>query len=304
MPEFLQWLLSSTNATDSVIITAINFLGFLALVVALMYVAAFFQGRSISFWPPTIGERPKNQSLKTAKTRQSSSHSSETTYRELGAHVTVDSTTGFQNSGVFLPKGRKVLLEPEGRIHVASDHIYNLARSIKPLLLKGLPNRPWSEAIRQRYPLPHFDENNVFYRDWFGPEGESHHSDILEECKLRKELNWGTLLAVVMPNEVSSLTDPFEALRTNGLDVGHLVHVPGKRELTADRDGWLVFIINDAVISPYSPSQDSRDYYDALRKTAEDLSGDTRHKIHLRSVPLVWYSDNVGAFRVIVRSAS
>jgi hypothetical protein len=44
----------------------------------------------------------------------------------------------------------------------------------------------------------------VFYRDWAGPEGEDVHGDILEECKLRKDLGFGALMAVILAHEPSA----------------------------------------------------------------------------------------------------
>lgn len=53
MDAFIQWL--SVNPTASVILI-ISF-GILAISVTTIYIVAFFQGREISFWPPTIGVR-------------------------------------------------------------------------------------------------------------------------------------------------------------------------------------------------------------------------------------------------------
>jgi hypothetical protein len=217
-----------------------------------------------------------------------------------GAHATVDAVGGFQNSHVWMKKGDRLVLEPEGRVHLAADQAYNFARAAKPLILHYLPNHPWPEAMKRRYPMPKFDETTVFYRGWAGPDGESYESDLLADCKLRRDLNWGTLLATVMPNAVSSSQDPLEILSTNSMTVSELVAVPGRTELTANRDGWLTFIINDAVISPYSQSKDSRDFYDAVRTGAEDLSQDSRYRVPLETLPLVFYSDNLGAFRITI----
>lgn len=53
MNAFLQWL--STN--DILAITVIVTINIILISVALIYLVAFFQGRKISFWPPTIGEK-------------------------------------------------------------------------------------------------------------------------------------------------------------------------------------------------------------------------------------------------------
>jgi hypothetical protein len=221
--------------------------------------------------------------------------------RSTTERIIIDATAGFQNSGIYLQKGQRVALEPEGRIHLAIEQLHNLTRSIKPLIVQGLPERSWPESIKNRYPLPDFkNDQDIFYRDWVGPEGESFQSDILEDCKLRKDLNWGALMTIVMPTEVLSQTDPFEVLQSNQLTANQLISVPSKTEIIANRDGWLTFIVNEAVISPFSTSKDARDYYDALKAAVQELSGTARYKVHLRSVPLTWFSDNAGTFRVKV----
>jgi hypothetical protein len=228
-------------------------------------------------------------------------------YQSLGAHVTVDATAGFQNSGIFLKAGQQISLSPEGRIHLASEQIYDFARSVKPLIVKELPNRNWPAQIKQRYQSKPSD-NNVFYRDWVGPEGDPEPSDILEDCKLKKTQNWGTLLAVIIPaksfSEIPTFSesDPFQVLKDNNLNLSQLVTVNhNNTEFTAKQDGWLTFIVNEAVISPDSQSKDAKDYYEALKRAAEELSDGTRKRIHLRSLPLVFFSDNAGAFRITVR---
>lgn len=76
-----------------------------------------------------------------------------------------------------------------------------------------------------------------------------------------------------------------------------------KSTLTAHRSGWLTFIINDAIMSSASDVDVSKDYYNALIKASDALAQSYNNNfiIPQESVPLVWYSDNVGAFRVIVK---
>jgi hypothetical protein len=216
----------------------------------------------------------------------------------VGAQATVDATAGFQNSGIKLRKGQKIVLRPEGRIHIAMDHANNLTQAVKGIIVNNTPEKGFSDHLRERYPLPSLDESSVFYRDWSGPEGEATYSDLLEDCKLRKELGWGALLAVVLPNQVSARADPYDVLKSNGLSSLDLIPVPSETTIIAERDGWLTFIINEAVISPASPSKDSQIYYGTLKRTAESLTGDPRHRIPLQSIPLIWFADNNGAFRV------
>jgi len=232
--------------------------------------------------------------------RSGPTETNQVNHQALGSHATVDAVSGFQSSRIFVRAGQRVTLQPEGRIYIASDQAGTFARAAKPLLVHYLPNRNWPDTVRSRYPLPNFDEKMIFYRDWIGPEGDSYQGDILEECKLRRDLHWGTLLAVILPAEVSSQMDPYEVLAANKTDVTRLVHVPGKTDFVSDHDGWLTFIVNDAVVSPYSSSKDAREFYEALKIAAQELSKSNRHRIPLQSLPLVWYSDNLGAFRITV----
>ena len=57
MNEMIKFL--STGSMTAIVICAAVLI--LTFVVAAIYVVAFFQGRSIVFWPPSIGERPKPQ---------------------------------------------------------------------------------------------------------------------------------------------------------------------------------------------------------------------------------------------------
>lgn len=103
-----------------------------------------------------------------------------------------------------------------------------------------------------------------------------------------------------MPNQASAREDPYEVLKANGLSVHDLHPLPSEQGIEADRDGWLTFIINEAVISPSSPSQDAQLYYNTLKQAADTLHDNPRHRIPLASIPLVWFADNNGAFRVTV----
>ncbi len=62
MDEFLQWLANNPIVTYSVIAA----LGLLVLIIIILYLTAFIQGRGISFWPPKIGAKP-NQENKLTK---------------------------------------------------------------------------------------------------------------------------------------------------------------------------------------------------------------------------------------------
>lgn len=219
---------------------------------------------------------------------------------ELGAHATVDAIAAFQTSGVRVKKGEVLRLTPDGRVTVAIDHQIHLAEVVKGLIVQRSPPARWPPFIRRRYPEVKLTESNVFYRDWVGPEGENTPGDILEECKLREDLGWGALMFIILPREPSAREDPFEVLKAANASADDLVPLPHAMTVTASSDGWLAFIINEAVMSPSSPSNDSRMFYGILKKASEQLVSDPRHQIPLRSIPLLWYADNAGAFRVVI----
>ena len=218
---------------------------------------------------------------------------------EQGAHVTVDAIAGFQDSGIPLEQGDTIRLRPEGRVHIALGHATNLANNTKNVIvnseLTSFPN-----SIMNLYPKPIYSDENIFYRHWVGPAGESRSSDILEEIKLKTDSPWGALLATVMDRPISSHSDPFELLQANELSPQDLVAVAATLDFEAPRDGFLVFIINEAVLSPHSTSPKSKDYYEILTSEAQKLHDKPRHEIAVAGIPLIWYADNGGAFRILV----
>jgi hypothetical protein len=54
MGEAFKFFAANSSAALIVALT----ICFLVICVATMYIVAFVQGRSITFWPPSIGERP------------------------------------------------------------------------------------------------------------------------------------------------------------------------------------------------------------------------------------------------------
>src|SRR5438132_1646547 len=58
MQDFFQWLSGSSVATGVLVAS----FGAIVLAVIALYLAAFWQGRSVSFWPPKIGPKPSPSS--------------------------------------------------------------------------------------------------------------------------------------------------------------------------------------------------------------------------------------------------
>ncbi|GEM_PF-2677236 len=235
----------------------------------------------------------------------------DTNYKELNTQVTVMATAGFQNSGIYLHEGDKVNLEADGRIHLAFRQVYTFFGRVKPLIGEYLSPQPGKyKQYKVNYPLQPFTKEDVFRRDWLSPDGEEISSNDLNECLLfqgntQEKGRWGQLLAVVMQKPGSATADPFQVLENNKLNTKDLIPYPSLKEIVAPRSGWLTFIINDAVISKQSllKSIDCKNYFVALEEASKELKqqGQIDRIINPLSIPLVWYSDNIGAFNVIVR---
>jgi len=220
----------------------------------------------------------------------------------LSPRVEVPATSGWVNSGIFLHKGQKVVLDPSGRALLAMNHAFNLAQTIKPFIINNTPGHNWPESTKKRYPLPNLADTNVFFRRWSGPDGDSIPSDVFDGCRLRTDLNMGTLLAVMIPTDASiDSEDPIRAVKERGLTLTDIHPVSHRIDFVADRDGYIAFIVNEAVMSPYSDSTDSREFYDAIRKVSSELSNDPIHKLYESSIPLLLYNDNMGSFIVVVK---
>jgi len=233
-------------------------------------------------------------------------------YQTPGTRITVEATAGFQNSGIYLKKGDTVSLEPDGRVYLALPQIYSFTGLIKSLIAAKLPvGEEYKNYKSVNKPLDFakdLTKDNIFRRDWTGPDGEELDSKDLNQCLLflgnqTQKGRWAMLLAQVMEKPGSATSDPFQVLIDNKLEPSNLIPVPNRKDLEAERNGWLTFIINDAVISKNSQSKPCQDYHEALTRASEDLRsrGDDDHRVPILSIPLVWYADNVGAFHVIVR---
>ena len=70
MTDFFNWLSSNPIATTTVIVS----FGVVITAVTIIYVIAFFQGRSISFWPPHIGEKPSKTRHEKSETAREKTH--------------------------------------------------------------------------------------------------------------------------------------------------------------------------------------------------------------------------------------
>jgi hypothetical protein len=351
MIDVLIQRLGSDQAVTNAVITALSCV--VVLVTVLSFVA-FFQGRSIEFWPPKIGERPprvgesgRGDRLLVAACCFGSTlllalllatRSGLPQPQPLIAagsrpyalsQVTVESSAGFQNSGIYLKAGEKVVLDPDGRINLASLQNNIFLDMAKAIVAYNLPETETHQRYRETY-LPtdpeaptasqvsYNDVNDllaltggkVFERAWIGVDGEKIDSRDLNPCLLfqgnaGQDGDWGMLLAQVMAEPGSAVSDPFEVLAVNGLAPTDLVPVvTANFVFEAKRDGWLTFIVNEAVLSSDGTADRQRcaDYRQALRKASDNYKLQVgSFRLPDRSIPLTWYSDNLGAFHVVIK---
>ena len=247
--------------------------------------------------------------------------------------TTVEAAAGFQNSGIYLKKGDKVRLEPDGRIHLALRQVYTLTGLGKSIIAGELPSNGkeynnyknlyqlrnatghildlTNTNVLEKVTQGNFGQKDEFRRDWTGPDGEELDSLELNNCLLFQENSpqkgrWGMLLAQVMKKPGSAVADPFQVLEDNKLRSKDLIPVTTSKDIEFDNDGWLTFIVNDAVLSgvPKAQTEGCEASHDALKKASEILrSQGDNYKIPVGLIPLIWYSDNIGAFHVTVRYA-
>lgn len=221
--------------------------------------------------------------------------------------VIVSSTTGWQDSGIEIKEvGAKLSFRASGRICMAVSHLDTLTSIIKPYVANQLNSEEkkiWGDQkVFERYPTPpdFTGDKNIFYRNWIGPEGEVHESDLFPNCKLDNRFKAGELLGVILPNNFSDQDDPLKVLNLNpNVEVFSVMqHNNDENLYTTKTTGKLAFVVNEVVLSPFSQEERAKKSYEILRRLD---STDERHKLKTNLIPLVYFSDNIGSFRVIVK---
>ncbi|WP_375501753.1 hypothetical protein [uncultured Nostoc sp.] len=132
--------------------------------------------------------------------------------------MTIDATAGLQNSGIYLEENQKVLLESEGRVHLASDQIVNFIDQVRYFIVQNMDREKVPNEDKQLYGSPPVEtrlkKDKVFRRNWISPDGEEIASSFrLDQCKLRRDLKWGMLLAVVLPAKKLDKPDQYLATK-------------------------------------------------------------------------------------------
>lgn len=130
MDTLLNWIIANQIA-GAVLIIAFSLV---VIAIVLMYVIAFFQGRSISFWPPKIGERLITNATEKAKRLDERTHPQ--SKASDGIEVGVDRVNEVQPPEVILKKGAKVMAA-SGKIFSIQSDFYSgatatLYRALSP----------------------------------------------------------------------------------------------------------------------------------------------------------------------------
>lgn len=208
----------------------------------------------------------------------------------------IDAMAGWHVSSFAVKPGDRVRIRANGRIHLATNHIYNQAQFVK-MLVRGhrRPLAPGPEVF--------------FYREWIGPEGEEDHTDELDECRIKPDHRWGALLFAVAKVQTPNpdRRDPLRFVKENGLndgDIRPVVPSLSPDPILIEREGLLSFIVNEAVLSPESPSPACRGFYEAVKSQGDQMRKDDYHRIPVRSIPLICFANNTGFFDIQVEKTN
>jgi serine/threonine-protein kinase len=109
MSEFLKWL----SAHPAAAATVVGSFGIVTLAVTSMYVVAFVQGRSVSFWPPKIGPKPDQGAQKATEQEVESR-------REQRVATASDAERGSQSNPI-VQKGTALTTASGTRVVIESD---------------------------------------------------------------------------------------------------------------------------------------------------------------------------------------
>lgn len=109
MSEFLKWLSAHPSAATAVV----GSFGIVVLAVTSMYIVAFAQGRSVSFWPPKIGANPKTEIQKPSQGGVDSEP-------DQRVQAVSDAESG-SNSGPIVQKGTVLTTASGSKVFIESD---------------------------------------------------------------------------------------------------------------------------------------------------------------------------------------
>ncbi len=218
--------------------------------------------------------------------------------------VAVSATLGWQRSRILYKAGDKVCLEPRGQATVSMPDVEARASVMTALLVRHAPANSRLGQMKRLIPAPVLDASNGFRFGWTGPEGQLGVKDgVFDPCLLSPTDGWGALLAV----ELGELgypdldrRDPLQVLHEDRRERDAVRVIGARREYTFETDGYLAFIVNDAVLSPRSTGV-CAEPTTVLPIAQRALAADLGHRIGDETAPLLRYADNGGGFQVRIR---
>jgi len=211
--------------------------------------------------------------------------------RLLGHSTTfkLAANTGWQNTQFRVSKPDTwVHIEVTGRISLAINQQYHLAEFSKYLIQKG-SNQPPERA-------PDLNQQNRYDRSWIGAEGDMSSSDMFDNIRMVPEREWGIALCAAHPDPQPDIDEGDPWSETGGVRQADIVPIPqekGNYQFT--KAGFLVCMVNDAVISDKSPYEESRKYFKDLNQSGV-LQLDLNHHFRKRDIPHLLLNDNAGEF--------
>ncbi len=207
----------------------------------------------------------------------------------------IEAAAAWQMHPVRVSKGQKVRIQSlTGQVHLAGNQLFNQAQFVR-----AVSRMKVDEAVRT------LNADNYFYRTWSTPSGDggAFPQDTLRDCLMFPEYKWGALMVgFISTAEAESelrAKDPYLLL----IQRPELRPVPiaGFRQLEAPSDGYLVFIINEAVLSPLADrrplvAEKYEKFLGALKLLNEHEGRD--HVIEIGEIPLLCFYNNIGSFKI------
>ncbi|MEI6682863.1 MAG: hypothetical protein WCO44_09565 [Bacteroidota bacterium] len=221
--------------------------------------------------------------------------------------IVIEPTFGWQNCGIFVRRNDKITINVEGRVHCGSTHINNLILYAKRLMIQYCPKNSSLNFYKNEFDTVALNKNIFFRRNWTGPEGDCVSDHVLNPSLLKDNSNYGTLLMGIIPESEKTISntidkeDPFLVMKDYHMEFSKLFEIKDNTCIDINENGWLVFCVNDAVVSKVFPEQRPRSYelYEALQMVTTKLKSDL-HILNESNFPLLFYSDNLGRYNVSI----
>jgi len=204
-------------------------------------------------------------------------------YRPVVHTFRVQANAGWQNTGVLIQAGESVRITVAGRISLARDQEAELLR-----FLNRDRSLPPPDVFQPR-------STNAF-RAWIFPEGDETSTEFADDLKMVPERSWGVTLCATHPDPPPDI-DQDDPWAESGVRLQDIIPLPRRSGVYIfSRAGFLVCMVNDAVISERSPHVLSRDYYRLLTSPGSSSLARSNEAFRPSNIPQLLLSDNTGEF--------